>query len=140
MRMVAVLSGSSGGCVSIQLEPFGVPLGNALNNSDAAIEYVPSSWRVALNLPVLMALLMVDLLFPVSFAAWESDSSAGVAWRVIWMVPQVLIEGGELKHPQRSHVLDVVVVPAPSQPFVRRDQTNGLVLHRSARSTKPAHL
>lgn len=64
-----VVSGSGMGCVSIHPELVVVPIGNALNSSDAAIEYVPSSCLVALNLPFFMDLLMVDLLFPVALAA-----------------------------------------------------------------------
>lgn len=63
-----VSSGVLSGPASLHSEPEWVLMLNALDSSDAAIEYVPSSWRVALNLPVLMALLIVDLLFPVSFA------------------------------------------------------------------------
>lgn len=45
--------------------------GNALASSEGSIENVPSSFLTALNRPDFMALLSVDLLFEMDFAALD---------------------------------------------------------------------
>ena len=51
-------------------------LGNALASSEGSIENVPSSFLMALKRPDFIALLSVDLLFDVTFAAWDKVRNA----------------------------------------------------------------
>ena len=51
-------------------------LGNALASSEGSIENVPSSFLMALKRPDFIALLSVDLLFDVTFAAWDRVKNA----------------------------------------------------------------